>query len=90
MLSFNENKISENKYIRVFDKDIDPIDLKWHRDLEDRIILPLNKTDWMIQFDNELPIIISEQVFIPKLCWHRLIKGSNDLELELTKIICNE
>ena len=45
-----------NKYIiREFGEDIDPIELMWHRDDEDRTIEILGDTDWSIQLDNQLP-----------------------------------
>jgi hypothetical protein len=43
----------------------------------------MNKTDWMIQIDNELPKSIEENTFIPKEVWHRLIKGSGDLIVKI-------
>lgn len=86
-LPFNENRISENVYIRTFTNDIDIDDLVWHRDAEDRIIKPLNKTDWLIQIDNELPKLIISEIFIPKGVYHRLIKGSDDLKIQLTKLL---
>ena len=68
--------------IRIFDDNIDPIELKWHRDLENRIIISIEKTDWLFQFDNELPINI-DVIYIPKLIWHRLIKGNGCLKLKI-------
>jgi hypothetical protein len=41
----------------------------------------------MIQLDNELPKIITGEVFIPKGVYHRVIKGNGDLEIKLTKLI---
>lgn len=67
---------------RIFDDDIDPIELKQHRDLENRIIISTDITDWKFQFDNELPINI-DVIYIPKLSQHRLIKGSGILKLKI-------
>ena len=40
-----------NKYIiREFSQNIDPIELMWHRDDEDRTIEVLRETDWKFQF----------------------------------------
>jgi hypothetical protein len=74
------------KVIRRFSSGIDDEELKWHRDDEDRIIYPVHETDWLIQLDNELPGNIKESIKIPKGKWHRLIKGTGDLELIIEKI----
>ena len=39
-------------FLRVFDDDIDPIELLWHRDKEDRTVEVLHDTDWKFQEDN--------------------------------------
>jgi hypothetical protein len=85
MYPFEEEKESENIYIRIFSKDIDEYELKWHWDEQDRIIESLEKTDWEFQFDNELPISFDQEIFIPKGVIHRIIKGSNDLKLRVIK-----
>ncbi len=72
--------------IRVFSKDVDDHELMWHRDKEDRLVESLEKTDWMVQLDNELPKPLNQEVFIPKGIWHRAIKGSNDLTLKIKKL----
>lgn len=85
MYPFRENKESDNTYIRIFSKDIDEYDLKWHWDEEDRIVQCLEKTDWEFQFDNELPISFEKEIFIPKGVMHRIIKGNGDLKLRIIK-----
>ena len=85
-LPFKEKTIGENIFLRTFIQDIDSGEYVWHRDREDRIIESLSQTDWMIQIDNELPKKITGQIFIPKGIYHRLIKGSGDLEIKLTKL----
>lgn len=86
-LPFTEEKISENQYIRHFSKNVEPDDMTWHRDKEDRIIEPLNENDWHFQLDNELPIKIDKKIVIPKLVFHRAIKGTTDLHIKITKLI---
>lgn len=85
-LPFEESSLNTNKTQRVFSKDLDQEDLEWHFDEEDRIIKPVGDTDWLFQFDNSLPQMIEGEIFIEKGVWHRLIKGSNDLILEVTKL----
>ena len=85
-LPFKEKTIGENIFLRTFIQDIDSGEYVWHRDREDRIVESLSQTNWMIQIDNELPKKITGQIFIPKGIYHRLIKGSGDLEIKLTKL----
>lgn len=84
MKPYNENR-EGNIIKRVFDTNVDKSELTWHQDHEDRIVLPINENDWMLQFDNELPIRLktNEEYFIPKNTFHRLIKGSNTLMVEI-------
>ena len=74
-----------NYVIREFDENIDPIELKWHRDLEDRLVESIENTDWMFQFEDELPISMSSPIFIPAKVWHRTIKGTGKLKLKIYK-----
>lgn len=78
-------KVEENVRFRKFDKNVQENELKWHFDEQDRIIRPTHKTDWGFQMDNELPIGLDEskEIFIPKGVYHRVIKGSGDLELKV-------
>lgn len=84
-LPFSEEIKSVNEYIRIFKSDVDDGSLVWHRDREDRIIESIDDTDWGIQLDNQLPMKIEGEVFIPMGVYHRLIKGTGDLKIKLTK-----
>jgi hypothetical protein len=86
MKPYKEKKV-DDKYYRLFTENVQHEDLVWHRDKEDRIIKSTKNTDWLIQLDNELPKSINEEVFIPKEVWHRLIKGSGDLNIIVQKLI---
>jgi len=85
MLPFIEEQISENTFIREFKQETDSGEFMWHRDREDRIIESINKTDWMIQIDNQLPKKIEGEIEIPMGVYHRLIKGTGDLKIKLVK-----
>lgn len=85
-LPYKETKLNDNTFIREFNQETDSGEFMWHRDYEDRIIESINKTDWLIQIDDELPKNIKGQIFIPKGVFHRLIKGSGDLKINLTKL----
>ena len=71
---------------RKFSQDIDPIELKWHRDDEDREVESIDGTDWMIQLEDSLPRSLNSKVFIKRHQWHRLIKGTNYIVLKIKKI----
>ena len=84
---FEEEKVSDNVFMRVFYPELETEDLKWHIDLEDRVIRVVENTDWKFQFDNQLPISFSGEIFIPAGVWHRLIKGNGQLKIKVTKLI---
>jgi len=83
---YEEITLSDNEFIRTFSGSLDNEELKWHWDEEDRIIESLHETDWMFQFDNELPIKIEGKIEIKKGVWHRLIKGNSDVRIKIKKI----
>jgi quercetin dioxygenase-like cupin family protein len=82
---YTDIKTSDNSIIREFGDDIDPIELMWHRDDEDRTVTILEGTDWQFQRDNELPLVLSKgvRIFIPKHEWHRVIKGTGKLKIQI-------
>jgi len=68
--------------IRKFSQDIDPIELMWHRDLKNRSVKLIKGSGWKIQLENSLPSDFTE-IIIPKLVWHRVIRGTEDLVVEI-------
>jgi hypothetical protein len=76
---------TDNYIIREFSQDIDELDLIWHMDDEDRTIIAIEETDWMFQFDDELPMPLNSPISIPRHKVHRVIKGSGNLKLKITK-----
>lgn len=83
-LPFKEKSNGKTK-IRLFSENVGNEELKWHFDEEDRKVKVLHKTNWMIQMDNKLPekLIEGKTYFIPKGIYHRVIKGSGDLKVEI-------
>ena len=77
---------TDKHIIREFDETIDPIELMWHRDNEDRIVEALESTDWLLQLDDSLPIILNKPIFIPKHMYHRVIKGTGSLLVKIIKL----
>ncbi len=86
MKPYQEIKAEYNAVTRVFDESIDPIELMWHRDQEDRLVEAVEPTDWMMQLDNQLPTLIDKPIFIPRYNWHRVIKGTGTLTVKITKL----
>lgn len=80
-----EQKIDSSVYIRTFSETVDDSELQWHWDEEDRIVTPVEKTDWQFQFDNELPFTITKEINIPAGVIHRVIKGSGELKVKILK-----
>lgn len=76
----------ENEIIqRTFDETIDEMELVWHRDKKDRMVKVIQSEGWKFQMDNELPIELKRgtELFIPKEVYHRVIKGSGELKIEI-------
>jgi hypothetical protein len=71
--------------IRKFDENIDPVELMWHMDNEDRLVEALESTDWLVQLDDSLPILLDKPIFIPKHVYHRTIKGTGPLLVKIKK-----
>ena len=85
MHPYTDIEITDDYIIREFGDNIDPIELMWHRDDEDRIVEIIGNTDWKLQLDNSLPTSLQEHIFIPKHEWHRVIKGTGTLKLKINK-----
>ena len=78
-------EVTDEYILRQFNENIDPIELLWHRDDEDRVVEIIGETDWMLQLDNSLPTSLQERIFIPRHQWHRVIKGTGVLTLKIYK-----
>jgi hypothetical protein len=80
---YKDLEVTDSYIIREFNENIDPIELLWHRDDEDRTVEILGQTDWKLQLDNQLPTSINSPIFIKKHEWHRVIKGTGNLRLKI-------
>lgn len=86
---YTDISVLDDSFVRIFSEDVDSSELIWHRDKKDREVTVcgsdenLEKNFWQIQFDNELPVdlIVGEVYNIPKEQFHRVIKGSGDLQV---------
>ena len=71
--------------IRVFPKEVNPEELIWHQDKEDRRIEVLEGEGWRIQKDNMLPGMMKqgEIIFIKECEINRVLKGTTDLKIKI-------
>jgi hypothetical protein len=78
-------QINNGKILRTFTPDVDSDELKWHQDLNDRKVTILEDGGWSFQMEDRLPnkLKVAEQIWIPKLAWHRVIKGNENLIVEI-------
>jgi quercetin dioxygenase-like cupin family protein len=83
-LPFSQEKF-ENYWIRVFSKDVETEELKWHFDNENRKVTILESDGWQFQMDDELPIDLKpgDVTYIPKGMYHRIKRGNNDLKIKI-------
>ena len=82
---YKDLETTDKYIIREFSDNIDPIELMWHRDNEDRTVEIIGETNWKLQLDNQLPTSMNHPIFIPRHEWHRVIKGTGNLKLKIHK-----
>jgi quercetin dioxygenase-like cupin family protein len=87
MQPYTNTPITQTSVIREFSSEVDPMELVWHQDEEDRTIEILEGEGWQLQRDNELPLElkIGDSIFIPMGQIHRVIKGNTNLKIQITK-----
>jgi quercetin dioxygenase-like cupin family protein len=84
---YTNTPITQTSVIREFSSEVDPMELVWHQDEEDRTIEILEGEGWQLQRDNELPLALQKGdiIFIPMGQIHRVIKGNTNLKIQITK-----
>jgi len=83
-LPFIQLQIDKYNYHRTFYNHSGEEEFVWHRDEEDRLVICEQSTDWMIQLEDDFPVPLSNsRIYIPSETWHRLIKGTGDLEVQI-------
>lgn len=83
---YTDITMDDGSFVRLFDPDASDEDYVWHRDHSDRTIKVLEcGTNWKFQFDNEMPFPLNsnDELFVPKMIYHRLIPGSETLALHI-------
>lgn len=88
MKPYTDTFIDEKTFIRKFSSNVNRLELKWHVDEHNRVVIVMNNNDWMFQENNKLPIKIplNTKIYIENNKYHRLIKGNTDLVLKITEI----
>jgi hypothetical protein len=86
MKPYKDLEVTDKYILREFSQNIDPIELMWHRDDEDRLVEIIGETDWKLQLDNQLPTSMNQPIFISRHEWHRVIKGTGNLKLKIHKL----
>jgi quercetin dioxygenase-like cupin family protein len=87
MNPYTNTPITPTSVIREFSSEVDPMELVWHQDEEDRTIEILEGEGWQLQRDNELPLELKkgDRIFIPEFQIHRVIKGNTNLKIQISK-----
>jgi len=85
---YEKHGTSEEYLIREFDAELEDRELIWHRDEDTRRVTVLGGSNWKLQLDNQLPeeLKIGKKYSIPKLVYHRVIKGEGNLVVKIENI----
>ena len=86
MNPYKDLEVTDFYIIREFNENIDPIELLWHRDDEDRTVEIIGETDWKLQLEDSLPTSLNQPIFIPRHQYHRVIKGTGNLKIKIYKL----
>ena len=78
----------ETYICRTFEEDLEDRVLIWHRDEDTRRVTVLAGSGWELQLDDELPkpLIVGKNYAIPKMKYHRVIKGEGNLIVRIENI----
>jgi hypothetical protein len=84
---FREKSLGGKLFLREFKENVNPEELIWHQDREDRVIKVVESNGWKLQLDNQLPVLLEKDSTynIPAYVYHRVIKGSGRLLIEVEK-----
>jgi hypothetical protein len=82
---YTDNDKEGDTFIRTFECTTDDRELVWHRDRKNRLVKVKSGVGWQLQMDNQLPeeLLPHHVYFIEAKKFHRLIKGSGNLVLEI-------
>ena len=80
------SQVEEDDYIiREFSGDVSETELVWHRDKTSRRVTIIRSEGWKLQMDNSLPEeLVEGHIYnIPKMEYHRIIKGKGTLLIQI-------
>jgi quercetin dioxygenase-like cupin family protein len=82
---YDDEKLNKNEFIRTFSCEVLDEELKWHYDLNDRIVEVLEGEGWLLQFDDSLPTLleVGDVIYIPARLHHRIKCGTSDLKIRI-------
>lgn len=85
---FTQQQISQNVFVREFDKGVLTEELVWHRDRNSRIVEVIRGEDWHLQLDNQMPVPLIEGLSytIPANKYHRIKRGTTNLIVRITEL----
>lgn len=84
---YTQSTLGSNKFCRTFSDSVAEDSLVWHRDECDRCMKVLEVGEWYFQRDNIMPLKldVNDELDIGKMEYHRLIKSSGKLIVEITE-----
>ena len=84
---YQDTPINNNTFIREFNESVDSEEMVWHRDHKNRTVKIIEGEGWQFQNDNRLPFSIrkNDNILIRAGKYHRLIKGTSKLVVEITE-----
>ena len=86
---YTDVALCENSWIRIFDiNNAKEQDFVWHRDSRDRKIKVIYGANWYFQYDDSMPINITEGdvLYVEAMEYHRLIMGDTTLALYIQEL----
>lgn len=85
MVNPYDDQRHEDTILRTFSESVDEQELIWHRDKRTREVSVISGEGWKLQMDNQLPEEMTKGKLyrIPKMEYHRIIKGTGQLVLKI-------
>ena len=87
-IPYSDQPTASKSFERTFQSDVSESELVWHRDYATRKITVVQGDGWQIQLDNQLPVYVipGDEFTISAGTYHRIIRGFDNLVLDITEI----
>lgn len=84
---YHQVKRQDGSILREFRHDVSSDELVWHQDKLTREVKVIKANGWKLQLEVGLPFGLrdGDTYLIPARSWHRVIKGSGNLTIEITE-----